>query len=72
MSHQEVPTGHYRHFRGGEYDVLGEARHSETDEHLIVYQARYGARELWARPKAMFTEMVEHGGKQVPRFTKLD
>lgn len=65
---QPVPLGRYRHYKGNEYEVLGIARHSETLEELVVYRALYGERGLWVRPKTMFMETVEVGGKAVPRF----
>jgi hypothetical protein len=64
--------GRYRHFKGGEYEVLGVARHSETDELLVVYRPLYGDGGLWARPLAMFTETVTHDGAEVPRFRRVD
>ena len=63
--------GRYRHFKGGEYDVVGVARHSETHEPLVVYRPRYDDSGLWVRPLAMFLEPVEHDGFVVPRFTYL-
>jgi hypothetical protein len=66
-----VPPGRYRHFKGGEYEVLGVARHSETDERLVVYRPLYGDGGMWVRPVSMFLEAVEHDGRVVPRFTPL-
>ncbi len=63
-----LPLGHYRHYKGGRYDVLGVVRHSETLEPMVLYRALYGRQELWVRPYAMFTEMVEHQGQLRPRF----
>lgn len=63
--------GRYRHFKGGEYEVLGTARHSETEEVLVVYRPA-GAEDWWVRPLAMFTETVERDGRTVPRFAPLD
>jgi hypothetical protein len=63
-----VKPGRYRHYKGKEYLVLGVARHSETEEELVVYRQDYGERDLWVRPKAMFLETVEVGDRQVPRF----
>lgn len=60
--------GRYRHYKGNEYRVLGLARHSETLEPLVVYEALYGERGLWVRPAAMFTGEIELAGKRVPRF----
>lgn len=64
----DVPPGRYVHFKGGEYEVLHEARHSETEEELVVYRALYGEHGVWVRPKAMWLEEVEHDGERVPRF----
>jgi len=60
--------GLYRHYKGHDYRVLGLARHSETQEPLVVYQALYGEHGLWVRPCAMFLETVSHGGRSVARF----
>ena len=63
-----VKIGRYKHFKGKEYIVAGVARHSETQEEMVIYRQDYGDRGLWVRPKAMFLETVELDGKQVPRF----
>ena len=63
-----LPTGRYRHYKGREYLVLGIARHSETEEELVVYRADYGERGLWVRPLGMFLETIEIDGRRVPRF----
>jgi hypothetical protein len=63
-----IPLGIYRHFKGNEYKVIGLARHSETMEELVVYQALYGERGLWVRPVTMFLDQVEKEGKIMPRF----
>jgi hypothetical protein len=60
--------GRYQHYKGNYYEVLGVARHSETDEELVVYRPLYGDHGLWARPKAMFCESVTADGREVPRF----
>jgi hypothetical protein len=67
----EPRPGLYRHYKGGEYRVLGVARHSETLEPLVVYQALYGERGLWVRPAAMFMETVARPGGSVPRFSQV-
>ena len=64
----DVRPGRYRHYKGNDYRVLGLARHTETEEALVVYQALYGERGLWVRPATMFTETVLLNGSQVPRF----
>ena len=69
---EEIRIGRYRHFKGNEYRVLGVARHSETLEPMVVYQALYGEGGLWVRPAAMWNETVERGGKTYKRFYRLD
>ena len=68
MSPPALKSGEYEHYKGQRYKVLGIARHSETLEELVVYQALYGERGLWVRPLLMFKEVVDLGGKKVPRF----
>ncbi|MBQ2701999.1 MAG: DUF1653 domain-containing protein [Clostridia bacterium] len=65
----EIKTGKYRHFKGGEYEVLGMAYHSETGEEMVVYKALYGEEKLWVRPASMWDETVERDGKTFRRFT---
>ena len=60
--------GLYQHYKGGQYQVYGVARHSETEEQLVVYRPLYGERSLWVRPLSMFTETLEIDGRVVPRF----
>jgi cyclomaltodextrinase / maltogenic alpha-amylase / neopullulanase len=78
MNHDPPPAlptepgpGRYRHYKGNEYRVVGIARHSETLEPLVVYEALYGERGLWVRPAAMFSETIENGGRRVPRFSRI-
>ncbi len=68
----ETPPGRYRHYKGGEYEVLGTVRHSETLEPMTLYRALYGECGLWVRPAAMFGETVDIEGLSRPRFVKLD
>ncbi|MBM4123896.1 MAG: DUF1653 domain-containing protein [Nitrospira sp.] len=63
-----VKAGRYRHYKGSDYQVLGCAKHTETEEDLVVYRALYGEHGLWVRPKAMFLEEVLVEGRLVPRF----
>lgn len=63
-----VTGGIYRHFKGNLYKVVGTAKHSETLEPMVIYQALYGDFGLWVRPKSMFLETVERDGKSFPRF----
>lgn len=67
-----IPPGRYRHYKGQDYEVLGCATHSETEEVFVVYRALYGERGLWVRPKAMFTEEVTVDGRRVPRFRRIE
>ena len=66
-----TPTGFYRHYKGGLYEVIDTARHSETLEPMTVYRALYGAHGLWVRPAAMFSEEVLIDGVMQPRFVKV-
>lgn len=61
----------YRHFKGNEYLVLHLAKHSETEEDMVVYQALYGERGIWVRPLTMFLEQVEINGKLINRFEEI-
>lgn len=71
-TYMDISPGAYKHFKGNEYQVIGIAKHSETQEKLVVYRALYDDHELWVRPLAMFIETVKIDGKQVPRFTKIE
>lgn len=72
-----VIGGTYRHYkRGGTYEVLAIARHTETDEEMVVYKALYGDEhfpigKVWVRPLAMFLEVVDDAGEMKPRFSLL-
>ncbi len=66
-----APLGRYRHYKGGEYEVVGVARHSETLEPLVLYRPLSNASGLWVRPYAMFLESVEHEGRVQPRFLQI-
>ncbi len=67
-----IRPGRYRHFKGNAYEVIGIARHSETEEPMVVYKALYGDRGLWARPADMWNEKVARNGKIYQRFYCLD
>ena len=67
-----IERGRYRHYKGNEYIVLGVARHSETEEELVVYRQDYGDRSLWCRPRQMFQETVLLAGQAVPRFQYIE
>ena len=66
---QEIKIGKYRHFKGNEYEVIALAKHSETQEEMVVYRALYGDNQVWVRPAAMWTETIERDGKTYKRFT---
>ena len=68
---ESIKPGRYRHFKGKEYEVLGVARHSETQEELVVYRALYGDLGLWVRSVSMWNETVERDGKTFRRFTYI-
>ena len=68
----ELKLGKYRHFKGGEYRLLGIATHSETMEPMVVYQALYGQKGLWVRPAAMWTEIVKKEDYHGPRFVYVE
>lgn len=63
--------GRYRHYKGGEYEVVGVARHSESLEPLVVYRPLYDATGLWVRPYTLFFETIELDGRLQPRFALL-
>ena len=63
-----IRAGLYEHYKGQRYEVLGLARHSETEEELVVYRALYGEKGLWVRPYGMFVEEVVVEGQAIPRF----
>ncbi len=67
----EVPSGRYRHYKGGEYEVVDIAIHSETHEPMVVYRPLYGEGRLWVRPMAMFMETVTIDGASMPRFAPI-
>ena len=72
MTTIEIKPGRYRHFKGNEYEVLGTARHSETEEELVVYRALYGEGGLWVRPVSMWNETVERNGQRLHRFSLME
>lgn len=65
---REIKPGRYRHYKGNEYQVLFSARHSETEERLVIYKALYGEGQIWARPVSMWNEIVNVDGRPIPRF----
>jgi hypothetical protein len=67
----KLALGIYRHYKGKDYEVIAVARHSETEEELVVYRLRYGDFSYWVRPLVMFTESIELDGEIKPRFQWL-
>ena len=72
MRDNPKPFEVYRHFKGKEYEVIGVAKHSETEEEMVVYRQLYGEHGLWVRPASMWEEKVERDGKTYRRFTKIE
>ena len=64
-----VKLGTYKHFKGGRYEVIAIAKHSETEERMVVYKALYGDGGIWVRPEKMWEEEVIFEGKKTKRFT---
>ena len=69
---QSILPGVYRHYKGNRYQVLYLAKHSETLEDMVVYQALYGEYGIWVRPASMWNETVDYQGKQVKSFTYIE
>lgn len=65
---ERIKVGMYEHYKGNKYRVIGVAKHSETMEDIVVYEALYGEGGLYVRPLDMFLENVEVAGETVPRF----
>lgn len=68
MTTDVLRPGIYRHFKGNLYEVMTVARHTETEEDMVVYRALYGDFGIWVRPLAMFTEQIERDGQRIARF----
>ena len=62
---------YFRHFKGGLYKMIDIAKDSETLEEMVVYQALYGDKGLWVRPRKMFFEKIVSDGKEMDRFTEI-
>jgi hypothetical protein len=67
-----VSPGRYRHFKGGEYIVVGVARDSETKAEMVVYHPSGNPADLWVRSVQMWNEMVERDGVRRQRFERLE
>ncbi len=68
----QLEKGIYKHYKGSLYEVFMTARHSETEEWMVVYKALYGDQGMWVRPYEMFMEKVEVEGAFIPRFEKVE
>ncbi len=69
-----LKLGVYEHYKSGKkYRVIDVAKHSESLEDMVVYEALYEntMSKLWVRPLEMFLGEVEINGKRVPRFKYL-
>ena len=69
---ENIRPGRYRHFKGGEYEVLGIARHSEDESPMVVYRPLYNASGLWVRPADMWNEIVVRDGRTYTRFLQVE
>lgn len=67
----ELHKGLYRHYKGGLYEVVDIAEHSETNEKLVIYRSKE-TDKLWARPLPMFLETIEVKGQTMLRFTLIE
>lgn len=71
MANEDINIGRYRHFKGGVYDVIGFAKHSETGEKLVIYKSAENPDDVWARPYDMFAEIIDRDGQKIKRFAKM-
>ena len=69
---ENIRPGRYRHFKGGEYEVLGIARHSEDESPMVVYRPLYNDSGLWVRPADMWNEIVVRDGRTSTRFLQVE
>lgn len=67
-----IKLGKYQHFKGSYYQVLHLARHSETEEYLVVYHPFDNKNDLWIRPLSMFNETIIRDGKNIQRFQFIE
>lgn len=69
---ESIRPGRYRHFKGGEYEVIGIARHSEDESPMVVYRPLYNDSGLWVRPADMWNEIVVRDGRTYTRFLRVE
>ncbi|WP_417564739.1 DUF1653 domain-containing protein [Microbacterium sp.] len=67
-----VEPGIYEHFKGNRYEVIGVARHSETEEPFVCYRQLYGDHGLWVRPLDLFVGDVDRDGYRGSRFRRVE
>ena len=63
-----IPLSVYRHYKGNQYEAIGNAKHSETLEDMVIYKALYGDGGTWVRPLSMWENLIEVDGKTIKRF----
>lgn len=66
-----MELGLYRHFKGNIYEVTSIAKHSETEEELVIYHLVDNPTDIWVRPLTMWNEIVERDGQVFQRFSKI-
>lgn len=57
-----------KHYKGGLYTVVGSAKHTETEDELVLYENINDTSKVWARPFSMFFDDVEVDGTIQKRF----
>jgi len=67
-----LKLGKYQHFKGNYYQVLHLAKHSETEEYLVVYHPIDNKADIWIRPLSMFVETIIRDGKSIKRFQFIE
>jgi len=67
-----IKLGIYIHFKGGHYEAISLASHSETLEQMVVYRSLQDPSQTWVRPMSLWNENVEKNGQTIKRFTYID
>jgi len=62
----------YQHHKGGAYEIICLAKHSETMEEMVIYRSVDDHQKIWARPKSMFFDSVTINNETIPRFKKIN